>query len=131
MANGGLYESRFSRFGRNTNPEWTEGAEATAPNANDNLVVKTVGSNSKGLIYGFMINSQEANDFLIIWTYSSATRQRRITFGSQGCMISELSVPFNQGYPADAGTDIKIQPVNAGGVGKKYKADVLVGEYPA
>lgn len=123
--------ANLSRFGKNVDPQWYEGTEATAPLANATLVTRTVSANKIGLIYGFMINVTEANDFLISWTSGGVAKSKRITFGSQGCMITELATALNKHLTADASTAITIKNVNAGSALKTYKADILIAEASA
>jgi len=119
---------RLQRFGRNVEPIWIHGSEITAPAANTNLVSRTVSTGKIGYIYGFFINTQEANDFLIVWTSGGTTRQIRITFSGAGAIHYADFIALNEGLPADSGTTIAIRNVNAGSTGKIYQARLLYAE---
>lgn len=115
------------RYGRRIVPTWTDGTEVTAPAANSNLVSVSVPTGKTGLIYGFYITAQEANDFKITWTSGAVARSKRIVFGSAGTTFFDSPTALNEGAAADAGTSITIQNVNAGAAGKIYQAGLLIG----
>jgi hypothetical protein len=108
--------------------DWTRADEQTAPPAGTALVSVTVSAGKSGYIYGFFINTQEGNDFLIKWTSSGASKSLRLTFGAGGMVEDEVGTPFNNQEPADAGTAITITNVNAGGKTAIYQAALLIGE---
>jgi hypothetical protein len=120
--------SNVQRWGRDVTPTWINGSETTAPAANTTLVSKTVTTGKSGYIYGFMISAQESNDFKINWTSGGTSRSRRIIFGSKGTVYFVDAVAFNEGLPADAGTNITITNVNAGGSGMVYQCAILYAE---
>jgi hypothetical protein len=123
-----LAEPSTIRWGRNVEPSWTHGSEATAPAAGSTLVSKTVSTGKRGFIHGFIISAQEANDFKVNWTSSSAAKSVRIVFGARGTVKDVSMIPLNEGFPADAGTSITVTNVNAGASGAIYQASVLVLE---
>jgi hypothetical protein len=109
-------------------PTWIHGTEVTAPAMGTQLVNRTVSNGKTGLIYGFLISSQEANNFLISWTSNTIPRSIRIVFGSAGTTQDTESIPLNEGLDADANTGITITNINAGGVGAVYQARLLYKE---
>ena len=106
---------------------WSFAAEVVAPGAGVALVTQAVGAGEVGYIYGFLISAQEANDFLINWTSGGAGYTKRIIFGAMGTTECVDSVALNDGLMADAGTNMTITVVNAGGVGMIYQANLLYG----
>jgi len=120
--------AKRQRWGREIEPEWIHASEVTAPAAATNLVSKTVGAGKSGYIYGFLITTGEANDFLINWTSGGTAYSIRVTFTSSGTTEAIDNVPLNEGLPADAGTTITIQNVNAGAAGIIYQARLLYAE---
>jgi len=120
--------AKHERWGRNVSPEWTHAAAQTAPGAGTALVTQAVTAGKSGYIYGFFISSQEANDFLLNWTSGSAAKSKRIIFGGSGTVENVDGIAMNEGLPADAGSNITITNVNAGGAGKVYQANLLYGE---
>lgn len=122
-------ESVFlERWGRGVSPVWIYGEEITAPSANSVLVSKTVSTGKVGYIYGFMITAGEANHFKINWISGGASKSRRIVFGGAGSLQYTDPIAFNEGAPADAGTEITITNVNAGGSGVIYQVALLYAE---
>ena len=120
--------SRLIRYGRNISPSWIHGDEVAAPSANTSLVSHMVSSGKQGLIYGFYVSSDEENVFKIIWVSGGVTRSIRIVFGGGGSIHYVDFFALNEGYPADAGTEIKIVNVNDGGSGKMYQARLFIAE---
>jgi hypothetical protein len=118
----------LKRWGRNVSPVWIHGGEVTAPAANTALVSKTVTSGKSGYIYGFFISAGEANDFKINWTSGGSSYSRRIVFAGKGSLQYVDFVTFNEGLPADGGTNITITNVNAGSSGVVYQAAILYAE---
>ena len=116
------------RWGRNVTPTWVIGQEYTAPTANTALVSKTVSTGKTGYIYGFMITAGEANDFKINWTSGATSYSKRIVFGGKGTVHFVDVIPLNEGLPANAGTNITITNVNAGGTGIVYQCALLYAE---
>lgn len=125
---GAILTAKRIRWGKDLEPEWVHGTEQTAPSANTDLVSKTVSTGKSGYIYGFFISAGEANDFLIKWTSGGSAYQIRIPFGGTGVLEAVSKAALNEGLPADAGTDIVIQNVNAGSSGIIYQARLLYGE---
>jgi hypothetical protein len=119
--------ARLERWGKDIEPFWVHAAEVTAPAAGTALVSRTVTAGKQGFIYGFLITAQEANDFRINWT-STTARSIRITYNAAGSVESIDATPLNQGLPADGGSTITITNVNAGGSGKVYQARLLYAE---
>jgi hypothetical protein len=118
----------YTRWGRQVVPAWTFAAEASAPLAGATLVSQTVTAGKSGFIYGAFLETQEANDFLIMWTSGGAAKQKRITFSSAGAIEFVDPSPLNEGLPADASSTVTIVNVNAGGAGKIYQANLFYGE---
>lgn len=118
----------YQRWGRDLEPSWIHAAEQTAPGAGTALVTKTVTAGLNGYIYGFFISAQEANDFLLNWTSEGVAKSKRIIFGSMGTTECVDPIPLNEALPADELTSITITNVNAGGAGKIYQCNLLVGE---
>lgn len=116
------------RWGRDISVAWVHADEAVAPAALTALVTRTVGAGKVGYIYGFFIEAQEANDFLIGWVSGGAAKQKRVTFAGGGAEEAIDPVALNEGLPADAATDITIKNVNVGVAGKVYQAALLYGE---
>jgi hypothetical protein len=116
------------RWGRVVYPAWVHGDPVTAPGAGATLVSKTVSSNKRGYIYGFIITVPEPNAVTLSWISSGATRTLKIEFGGKGTLKDSSPLPINEGYPADPGTNISITVVNAGSAGLTYQASLLVGE---
>jgi hypothetical protein len=121
-------QANLKRWGRNVSPAWVHGNEVTAPPANTTLVSKTVTSGKFGYIYGFFISAGEANDFKINWTSGGTSYSRRIVFPSKGSLQYVDFVAFNEGLPADGGTNITITNVNAGSTGVVYQVAILYAE---
>lgn len=113
---------------RALNPIWIHAIAVTAPGAGTVLVSQTVAAGKQGFIYGFLISSQEANNFLINWISGGAARSIRIVFGAQGSTQDTEVVPLNEGLPADAGTNVTITNVTISGVGIIYQARLLYAE---
>jgi len=120
--------AKRQRWGRNVEPEWVHGGVYTAPPANTWLVSRTVSAGKKGYFYGFLITAGEANDFRIAWTSGGSYRLILIFFGGKGTTESVSRVAMNEGMPADEGTPVLIQNINAGGAGVDYQARLLYAE---
>jgi hypothetical protein len=116
------------RWGRNVTPTWIHAVEVVAPLAGTVLVSKTVTAAMTGFLYGFFIETQEPNDFLINWTSGGVAKSIRISFAAKGTVESVDFVAMNEGLPADAGTAITITNVSAGNVGIIYQARLLYAE---
>ncbi|MEM2498367.1 MAG: hypothetical protein QXR81_08330 [Candidatus Nezhaarchaeales archaeon] len=116
------------RWGRVVYPFWKEGAEITAPAPETNLVAHTVSTGKKGYIYGFFISAQEGNDFKLVWTSGGTTYSRRIILAGKGSVQYVDFIALNEGLPADPGSVIAIQNVNAGSLNIIYQASILIGE---
>jgi len=115
-------------WGRSVEPAWIHGDEITAPAADTALVSVTVSAGKTGYIYGFFISAGEANDFKINWTSGGAAKSIRIPFSGSGALQYVDFVALNEGMGADAGTDITITNVNAGGTNTVYQARLLYAE---
>lgn len=120
--------STLVRWGRNVTPTWIHAAEVVAPLAGVVLVSKTVTVLMTGFLYGFFIETQEPNDFLINWTSGGVATSIRVSFAAKGAIESVDPVAMNEGLPADAGTNITITNVTAGNVGIIYQARLLYAE---
>lgn len=120
--------TRMVRWGRDVAPDWTHAAEVVAPGAATVLVTQAVGAGVQGYIYGFFIAAQEANNFLVNWTSGGAAYSKRLVFVAAGSLEAIDQVAFNEGLPADAGSNITITNVTAGGVGMVYQAGLLFAE---
>ena len=118
----------LTRFGRSVSPAWVIGSEVTAPAAGTNLVSRTVSSGKTGYAYGLLISAGEANDFKLVWTSGGASRSLRIAISSRGTILIVSPVPLNEGFPADGGTTVAVQNINAGSSGVVYQAALLYGE---
>lgn len=131
---GGAFDISYSnlsqmiRWRRQDDPFWVHAAEVVAPDAGTALVTRPVTAGTTGYIYGFFISAQEANDFLINWTSGAVARSLRFVFGGGGVIQDVEPVPLNEALSADAGTNITITNVNAGGVGRVYQARLLYME---
>jgi len=108
-----------------TTQSWIHAVEVTAPLAGAILVSRTVSAGKSGFIYGFLISTQEANSFLINWTSGGIARSIIVVFGSKGSTQDTEDIALNNQLPADAGTNITITVVNAGGGGLLYQARLL------
>lgn len=120
--------ARLIRWGRDVSPAWVHAAEVVAPLIGAVLVTLAVGAGVSGYIYGFFIAAQEANDFLVNWTSATVAYSKRLVFVAAGSMEVIDQVAFNEGLPADPGTNITITNVTAGGVGMVYQAGLLYAE---
>jgi hypothetical protein len=120
--------ARLERWGRDVTPAWVDGAEVTAPAAGTALVTKTVGTGKTGYLYGFFISAGEGNHFKINWTSGGSAKSRRIVLSGAGSVQYVDFIALNEGSPADAGTNITITNVNAGGTGTVYQASILYAE---
>ena len=120
--------AKLKRWGRGVEPAWIHGDEITAPAAGTALVSVTVSAGKTGYIYGFFISAGEANDFKINWTSGGAAKSIRIPFSGSGALQYVDFVALNEGMGADAGTDITITNVNAGGTNTVYQARLLYAE---
>jgi len=120
-------QALLKRWGRNVTPAWIYGAEVTAPAAGTALVSRTVSTGKSGYIYGFLIITQEANNFKVNWTSGGAAKSLRIVMGTGTLYIADF-VALNEGAPADAGSTISITNVNAGSTGIVYQAALLYAE---
>jgi hypothetical protein len=118
----------LKRWGRDVSPAWVAGSEVTAPDAGTALVSRTVSTGKTGYVYGFLITAGEANDFRLVWTSGGTARSLRVAFASRGTVILVSPVPVNEGLPADGGTSVAIQNVNAGSSGVVYQAAILYAE---
>lgn len=121
-------EAKLIRFDKLVDPTWVHAAEVTAPAAGTALVSQTVSAGVSGFFFGFYIDTQEVNDFLITWTSGGVGRQIRITFAGKGTLESVDLVAVNEGLPADTGTTITISNVTAGNAGIIYQARLLYAE---
>jgi len=121
-------QAKLKRWGRAVEPEWVHADEVTAPSAGTALVTKSVGTGKTGYIYGFFISAGEANDFKINWTTGAAAKSIRIPFSGKGSLQYVDFAALNEGMGADAGTDITITNVNAGGAGVIYQARIFYAE---
>ena len=120
--------AKHQRWGRDIAVAWVHAAEVTAPGAGTALVTKAVPAGKTGYIYGFFISAQEANDFLLNWTSGAVAKAKRIIFGSGGSSECVDPTPLNEGLGADAGTNVTITNITAGGAGMIYQANILFGE---
>ena len=120
--------SQYTRWGRAITPAWIHAVESVAPGAGTALVTKAVTAGKSGYIYGFFISAGEANNFLLNWTSGGVAKSKRIVFSGLGSIEAIDQVPLNEGLPADAGTNITITNVTAGGAGVVYQANLLYGE---
>jgi len=120
--------AKHIRWQRNIDISWVHADEQTAPGAGTALVTKTVGAGKTGYIYGFLISTQEANDFKVNWTSGGVAKARRVVFTSGGTVECVDVVALNEGLGADAATNITITNINAAGAGKIYQASLLYGE---
>jgi hypothetical protein len=118
----------LTRFGRSISPAWVYGSEVTAPAAGTNLVSKSVSSGKAGYVYGLLISTGESNDFKLVWTSGGTSRSLRIVLASKGSHLIVSPVALNEGYPADGGTTVAVQNVNAGSSGVVYQVAILYGE---
>lgn len=116
------------RWGRNVSPTWIHAAEVIAPVAGTALVTRVVTAGTVGYIYGFFIESQEANDFLINWTSGGIARSIRITFAGRGAIENVDQVAINEGLSADASTIITITNVTTAIPTMIYQARLLYTE---
>jgi len=120
--------AKLERWGRGVEPEWVHADEVTAPAADTALVSVTVSAGKTGYIYGFFISAGEANDFKINWTSGGVAKSIRVPFSGKGVMQQVCVTALNEGLGADAGTDVTITNVNAGGTGVVYQARILYVE---
>lgn len=120
--------ARLIRWGRNVSPAWVYAAEQVAPAALTALVTQAVSAGVSGYIYGFFISVGEGNDFLLNWVSATVAYTKRLVFGAGGTVEAIDQVAINDGLPADAGTNITITNVNAGGLGIVYQACLLYAE---
>lgn len=120
--------SSLNRWGRNVTPVWVNGIEHTAPGAGTALVTQAVTAGKTGYIYGFEISAEEANDFILSWTSSTAVISMRYVFGGAGSIHLDSFIAVNDGWGADAASTITITNVTAGGIGRIYQARLLYGE---
>jgi hypothetical protein len=120
--------SKLVRWGRNVSPTWVHAVEVTAPLAGATLVSQTVSPLKLGYFYGFYIEAQEANDFLINWTSGGVAKSIRISFSSKGAIQDVDQIAINESLPADATTAITITNVTVGSVGAIYQARLLYTE---
>lgn len=129
-ASGSLVPVNISqtRWGINVEPSWVFADEVTAPAAGTALVTKAVSAGVSGYIFGILIETQEANDFLVKWTSGGAAKQARYTFSAPGSMEIVDPVSMNSSLLADASTNITINNVTAGGTGMIYQAKILYAE---
>jgi hypothetical protein len=118
----------LTRFGRSVSPAWVIGGEVTAPAAGTNLVSRTVSGGRTGYVYGLLITAGESNNFRLIWTSGGTSRSLRFTTASRGSILVVSPVPLNEGLPADGGTTVAVQNVNAGSSGVVYQVAILYGE---
>ena len=109
-------------------PAWVHGDPVVAPAAGATLVSKTVSSGKKGYIYGIMITVPEPNTIIVSWVSSNVTKSLKIEFGGKGTLKDSSTIPINEGYPADSGTNISVSVVNAGSSDLTYQASLLIGE---
>jgi len=125
---GSPASARIIRWGREVSPTWIHAAEAVAPGAGAVLVTQAVGAGMVGYIYGFFIACTEANSFLVNWTSATVAYSKRMVFGAGGSMEAIDNIAFNEGLPADAGSNITITNVNAGLALQVYQACLLFAE---
>jgi hypothetical protein len=109
----------------NVKPAWDRAAEVITPGAGAALITRTVTNGTLGYIYGFLISSQETNDFSINWTSGGVGQKISIVFASKGTTQDTEDISLNGLLPADAGTNITITVTNAGGLGTIYQAALL------
>jgi len=120
--------AKLIRWGRDVAPDWTHAAEVVAPGAGAVLVTQAVTAGVLGYIYGFFIACTEANSFLVNWTSATVAYSKRMVFGAAGSMEAIDNVAFNEGLPADAGSNITITNVVAGAALQVYQACLLYAE---
>ena len=118
-------QAMLKRWGYGVEPSWIFGSEVSAPAAGTALVSKSVSTGKKGYIFGIFITAQEANDFKINWTSGGVAYTIRIIFVGKGTLMSAFPKAYNEGYPADADTNVTITNVNAGSTGIVYQAGLL------
>lgn len=124
----GTVLAKYIRWGRNLEPTWVHGVAQATPVAGAVLVTRTVSANLSGYFWGFLISSQEMNNFLINWTSGGTAYSIRIVFAGSGTTECVDPIPLNEGLPATAGTTITITNVTAGGATMIYQARLLYGE---
>lgn len=125
---GGIANFSDVRWGRDVVPLWTTAAPVVAPLAGAALVTRAVPALQVGYIYGFLLNASEANTFILNWTSGGIAYTRRLFFGGGGFSEDVVPTAFNEGLPADAGTNITVTVLGAGAPASVYQANLLIGE---
>jgi len=120
--------AKLIRWGRDVDPTWVHAAEVIAPLIGAVLVTQAVTAGMVGYIYGFFIACTEANSFLVNWTSATVAYSKRMVFGAAGSMEAIDNIAFNEGLPADAGSNITITNVVAGAGATVYQAGLLYAE---
>ncbi len=117
-------------FGRNVRPTWVHADISSNAGAKSALVTKTVTSGKKGFIYGWEIVSEDtSNNFQLNWISDGVGKRLLIVFAGSGNTMAEYrGAALNEGFPADAGTNVDISNNVAAQANKRLQARLLYAE---
>lgn len=110
--------AKLIRWGISSEPDWTFGAEITAPPANSNLLSLAIPANKTGYIFGIFLSTGEENVFRLVCPAVSV----RIVMESKGTRLLISERPFCY---AEGPATVFVRNVNAGSQGIVYQAGIL------
>jgi hypothetical protein len=113
------------------NFEWKIGEPIGSPNAQEKLVVFKVPIGKEIYIHGFdfWTTDPNANRLVLDWRNKGTYYSKEIPFGGAGLIKDvETAVAWNEGFPADPQSDIRIILANAGALAHTCQASILIAE---
>jgi hypothetical protein len=120
-----LYDSTYAMWERYTEPKWIHSPVVESLEEGESILRIGV---SDGYIYGFMIYSEDANDFRLTWTSNGSTYSVRLSLPSPGTISYFSAVPINEGLPITENVCVSAVDSMSG----KCRASILVsGTTPA
>lgn len=106
---------------------YLRGSYVSAPAAGSRLNSYDVPLNYRGSVIAILIDATEGNYFDVAWTSGGKAYTYRIRIPADGVMSYDFRPGLNLDLPADPGSTISVNVVNAGSTGSAYKVDLLVG----
>jgi hypothetical protein len=104
---------------RYVEPRWVHGSTVVSPSNGMAILNIEV---SDGYIYGFIIDSESANDFYLTWESNDTNYSIRVSLPSPGTVQYSNVIPLNEGLPATG--EVCISAINKGY--GKCRASILV-----
>jgi outer membrane protein assembly factor BamB len=114
-----FYDDTYEKWERYVEPRWVHGSMVVPIYSGMPILHIIV---SSGYIYGFIIESEDANDFKITWESNGKKYSIRISLPSPGTVHYSNVIPLNEGLPATGDVYISVTQEGSG----KCRASILV-----